>query len=282
MTPSRSGEAKEQEAEAKKAKRPRSRTPRRRSGAVAAPAELRWPVPPVRSPAARRVAEWFGLLPEPAREPSAVERSLASQLPAPPAGLALPAAGQILLIVGPSGGGKSALLRQLVARSRNVLPSAPMVLDVDRVRLGRVPCVDQFGPDLQLALDLLSRVGLGEAYTYLRLPEELSDGQRWRLRLAVRLGQAMRRHRSMRIGAAGRRSLVLQADEFCAVLDRVSAAVVARSLRRTIDRLWRVGLPIGAVVVTSHDDLEPALLPDVVARCDFARIDVAHPQRIKP
>jgi ABC-type ATPase with predicted acetyltransferase domain len=56
-------------------------------------------------------------------------------------------------------------------------------------------------------------------------------------------------------------------DEFAAVLDRVSAAIVARALRRAIDAT--PGL--SAVVATSHDDLGLALRPDTLIRCDFGR-----------
>src|SRR5690606_26624193 len=118
---------------------------------------------------------------------------------------------------------------------------APLVLDVARTPVRRVPCVDQLGTDVQFSLGLLSRVGLGEAATCLCLPDELSDGQRWRLRLAVCLARAMRQRPD---GNGRRRAAVLCADEFCATLDRVSAAVVARCLRRTVDRLARVGLPL--------------------------------------
>ncbi len=61
---------------------------------------------------------------------------------------------------------------------------------------------------------------------------------------------------------------LLVADEFCAVLDRVCACVVARAFRRTIDRLHRVDVPLCAVVATSHTDLQAALLPDEVVWCE--------------
>ena len=209
------------------------------------------------------MAEWFGLPVEPTAAAANVNLEL-------PPGLALPAPGRILLITGPSGAGKSVLLRRLLDEAGQT--SSPIrVLDVSRVRLAEVPCVDQLGSDLSLALDLLCRVGLGEAFTCLRLPSELSDGQRWRLRLAVCIRKAISRRSG---NEQAKQPVLFIADEFCAVLDRVSAAVVARSLRRTIDRLCRVGLPLSAVVASSHDDLEPALLPDAVARCDFGILEV--------
>jgi hypothetical protein len=169
----------------------------------------------------------------------------------------MPAGGRILLITGPSGSGKSHLMRSLLATA----PPAS-VIDVANLALPPVPCVDQFGQSLPAALALLNRVGLGEARTYISLPAELSDGQRWRLRLAIAIHRAGAHHRRGR-------PVFLAADEFCAVLDRVTACVVARSLRRTISALATGETPMSAVVATSHDDLEPALLPDDVVRCDF-------------
>ena len=206
-------------------------------------------IPAARTPLARRAAAAFGLGGAAGTAGTA----------APPAAAAVPAAGEVVLFGGPSGGGKSTALRATAAAAARAGWDA---FDVDRRRLRAVPSVDQFGhsgdpaADLDFAASLLSRVGLGEAAAMLRLPGELSDGQRWRLRLAVTVARVMR--------GRGRRPALLVADEFCAVLDRTTAAVVARGLRRTIDRLSRVGLPVAAAVATSHDDLRPALLPDRV------------------
>jgi ABC-type ATPase with predicted acetyltransferase domain len=178
--------------------------------------------------------------------------------------------GQIILITGPSGAGKSALLRVLRLHHRE-----SRWLDLSRVRLPERPVVDcmtdrlpstRFADEdsrIVAALELLSRVGLGEVWTYLRRPKELSEGQRWRLRVA--LGLATATH-------ARRRSTILVADEFCALLDRVTAMIVARALRRAVDAASESGKPICAVVATSHDDLAGALRPDIHANCDFGRV----------
>lgn len=139
-------------------------------------------------------------------------------------------AGTVTLIVGASGAGKSMLLRRW--REEHVARGANWI-ELGDERFDDVPVVNCFpGQALEETLMLLGRVGLGEVWTYLKAPSELSEGQKFRLRLARGLS-------GLREGA------VLACDEFGAVLDRVTAQVVARCLRRAIDaeggwrRWWR-------------------------------------------
>src|SRR5438874_6520375 len=157
--------------------------------------------------------------------------------------------GKIVLITGASGAGKSRLLRRM--RDRFRLVGRGRWIDLESVRLADRAIVDCFGrAKLERVLEVLGRMGLGEAWNYLRSPWELSEGERWRVRLARALVQ---------------RPEVIAADEFCAVLDRVTACVVARNLRKAIDAMPNIAV----VVATSHDDLERALRPDLAVRCDF-------------
>src|SRR2546429_342039 len=88
-------------------------------------------------------------------------------------------------------------------------------IDVPAIAPPDVPLVDCFdSAPLDQTLALLSHVGLAEAWSYLRTPDELSEGQRWRLRLAL----AMRRAEN--IDNQKTRRLILIADEFAALLDR--------------------------------------------------------------
>ena len=185
--------------------------------------------------------------------------------------------GSITLITGPSGAGKSTLFRA----TRAAHPQRRWI-DLATLPAPDAPVVDCFGElPLRDALELLARVGLGEAWTYLRTPAELSEGQRWRFRLALALHEISPAPASTSssasavasgtTAAAAREndSPIIACDEFAAVLDRVTAMIVAYRLRRAIDALPHAA----AVVATSHEDIELALAAEVMVRCDFARVE---------
>jgi len=236
------------------------------------------PLPAPRSRRARIVAGWFGL-----RRPK--HRNMKCHcLDFEGIGSLMPAPGQITLISGPSGSGKSTLLAALRGRRASILGRHGWI-DLSRLKLPARPLVDCFGAaPLPQVIRLLNRVGLSEAWSYLRRPEELSEGQRWRLRLALALHRAAPMicdgdDAQQSVSAAllpGVRSCPLTSctivcDEFAAVLDRVSACVIARSLRRAVSAAPEV---LRAVVATSHHDLIEALAPDIIVRCDFYRLDL--------
>jgi ABC-type ATPase with predicted acetyltransferase domain len=175
--------------------------------------------------------------------------------------------GRVVLLTGASGAGKSTFLRRLRHRSARVatwfdlpsgVPGRGRVIDCMTDAIGG----GEDEASVVAALEALSRVGLGEVWTYLKRPAELSEGQRWRLRLALGLAAAR--------PANDRPLCVLAADEFAAPLDRVTAMVVARAVRRAAD----TRPDLCAIVATSHDDLAAALAPDVIVHCDFAHYTV--------
>lgn len=155
--------------------------------------------------------------------------------------------GRVVLLVGPSGSGKSTALES-VARC---LPGG---MSVDRVKLrqGRA-VIDSICPyePLPQALELLGACGLGEAPLWLRSPEELSDGQRFRARLARAVGQHVR----------AKTPAPLVCDEFASGLHRRLAKAIAYNLRKLVSR-HRLSL----VVACSDDDILTDLQPDVAVR----------------
>lgn len=145
----------------------------------------------------------------------------------------------VVLFTGPSGSGKSSLLREV---GRQLDAS-----DVNAVSFDDEAIIEQLSGPVHDRLNLLARCGLGEARLLLRTPSELSEGERFRFRLALTLAKT-----------AG----VLLCDEFAALLDRPLAKVLAFSLQKHARRSGRAVL-----VATSHDDLLADLNPDLVVRC---------------
>lgn len=148
--------------------------------------------------------------------------------------------GDIVYITGQSGGGKSVLLRELSAQ---MAARGRTVVNLDHVELQDKPLIDQIGTTTDDAIRLLAVAGINDAYLYVRKPSELSDGQRYRFRLA----------KAIETGAQ-----VWVADEFLAVLDRTSAKVIAYSLQKTARRAGAT-----VIVATTHTDMVADLAPDL-------------------
>jgi ABC-type ATPase with predicted acetyltransferase domain len=155
------------------------------------------------------------------------------------------AQGDIIYITGQSGGGKSVLLRELSGQMAQLLAdTGKKVINLDDVKFDDRPLIDQIGASTNDAMRLLTAAGINDAYLYVRKPSELSDGQRYRLRLAK---------------AIESQAQVWVADEFLAVLDRTSAKVIAYSLQKTARRMGAT-----LIVATTHTDMVHDLYPDLV------------------
>ena len=155
--------------------------------------------------------------------------------------------GDVVYINGQSGSGKSVLLRELSSEMSN---EGIEIGDIDSVKVDLdKPLIDQIGKTTTDAIGILSKAGINDAYLMVRKVGELSDGQKYRFKLA----------KLMESDAD-----VWVADEFGAVLDRVTAKVVAYNAQKLARSLGKT-----LIVATTHTDLLNELGPNVVVRKRF-------------
>jgi hypothetical protein len=183
--------------------------------------------------------------------------------------------GGVVLVSGPSGSGKSSLLRRLrravdASLDRHAVVAEPL-------RPTPSPAIDLLHGPMEHRLAVLARAGLAEARVFLTPAHRLSEGERHRLSLAIAIARADAdqpepdRFRIERFDVArsviegpdidrsAARLAVIIADEFGSTLDRVTAGVVAGSIARWVRRTRHT-----LVVATAHADLLQLLRPDAV------------------
>lgn len=150
------------------------------------------------------------------------------------------AQGDVVYVTGQSGSGKSIVLRELAIQ---MSAQGLKVADVDAVELLDKPLIDQIGKDTNDALNYLSIAGLNDAYLFIRKPQELSDGQRYRFRIAKIIES---------------KANVWVADEFLAVLDRTTAKVIAFNIQKMARKQGAT-----LIVATTHTDMVEDLAPNL-------------------
>jgi ABC-type ATPase with predicted acetyltransferase domain len=157
--------------------------------------------------------------------------------------------GQIMAVVGPSGSGKSVLLRHV----RRRVPDAIVLSSEAMARQTRpaIECLHGDKSDFPERLAVLSRCGLAEAAVLLTRACDLSGGQQYRLALAEAIWQAMNHSGS---------SLVL-ADEFASNLDIATAQAICRQMRRLVSNSHG---KLALLLATPREELLAQLEPDAV------------------
>lgn len=145
----------------------------------------------------------------------------------------------IVYVTGDSGSGKSVLLDAIVRDLNPQEASKMSEVEIDSEK----PLIDTVGRSVKEGLTLLSKVGLNDAFLFVRRYSQLSDGQRYRYRLA-------------KLIESGARWWIM--DEFCATLDRETAKIVAFNVQKLARRLGKA-----VVAATTHTDLFDDLAPSV-------------------
>ena len=105
------------------------------------------------------------------------------------------------------------------------------------------PLIETVGETVEEGLELLSKVGLNDAFLFLRTYNQLSDGQKYRYRIA-------------KLIESGKQWWLM--DEFAACLDRDTAKIIAFNLQKIARQQGKA-----VVAATTHGDLLEDLEPSV-------------------
>ena len=144
----------------------------------------------------------------------------------------------VVYITGDSGSGKSVLLRALRADlGDEAIDLSEVLVDPEK------PLIETVGATVEEGLELLSRVGLNDAFLFLRSYSQLSDGQKYRYRIA-KLIESKKQWWLM--------------DEFAACLDRDTAKIIAFNLQKIARQQGKA-----VIAATTHSDLFEDLSPSV-------------------
>ena len=131
----------------------------------------------------------------------------------------------ILLICGKSGSGKSTILREIYGDVK------PIEYDYNKCVISQFPRLSE-----EEACDLLSSMGLSSVPTWLRKPQELSNGERARLDIAKAIYDA--------------NGGVVVLDEYTSVVNRTAAKSMSHALQRYVRQK---GLKV--IIASCHFDI---------------------------
>lgn len=140
----------------------------------------------------------------------------------------------ILLICGKSGSGKSTILREIYGDVK------PIEYDYSRCVISQFPRLTE-----EEACDLLQSIGLSSVPTWLRKPQELSNGERARLDIAKAIYDA--------------NGGVVVLDEYTSVVNRSAAKSMSFALQRYARQK---GLKV--IIASCHFDIIEWLQPDFI------------------
>jgi ABC-type ATPase with predicted acetyltransferase domain len=144
----------------------------------------------------------------------------------------------IVYITGDSGSGKSVLLKALEKDLQ------PETINLDNIKIDPAkPLIDTAGKTFHEGLTHLSRVGLNDAFLFVRRYSQLSDGQKYRYRLA-KIIESNKKY--------------WFADEFCSTLDRDTAKIVAFNIQKIAREEGKA-----VFAATTHTDLFEDLKPSI-------------------
>jgi ABC-type ATPase with predicted acetyltransferase domain len=156
----------------------------------------------------------------------------------------------IVYITGDSGSGKSVLLKALEKDIKGDMGLSTINIADIKPPLGK-PLIETVGKTLEEGLELLSKVGLNDAFLFLRSYEQLSDGQKYRYKIAKMMES---------------KAQFWIMDEAMATLDRDTAKIVAYNLQKLARQQGRAVL-----AATTHTDLFEDLKPSVHIHKQFGK-----------
>lgn len=169
--------------------------------------------------------------------------------------------GDVVYITGDSGAGKSLMLRELQNRLKTLKHIFGESCNEHDVLISEEMLIDSLGKTTEEAISYLSFAGLNDAYLFLRRYDQLSDGQKYRYKIARLLSQ----NRD-----------IFFFDEFCSMLDRETAKAVAFCIQKLIRKTKKT-----LIVATASDDLIQDLSPSVLVRKNYGHeTDVTYPKNI--